>query len=59
MLNQVGLVLVFGVLKHLLNGFQRLLAVLDDELHELVETEKLVLGGEILAVELAVVIFHA
>jgi hypothetical protein len=39
-------------------AFMRLLAVLHDELHELVEAEELVLGGELLAVVVAVEVLH-
>ena len=59
MLEQVRLGVVLRVLHHLLNGLERLLAVLHDELHELVEPEQLVLGRELLAVELAVEVLHS
>jgi len=58
LLEQIGLLLVLGLLHHLLDGFERLIAVLHDELHELVEAEELVLGGELLPVELAVEVLH-
>src|SRR5207248_1478664 len=49
---------LLGVLHHLLEGSQGLLAVLHDELHHLVEAEELVLGGEFFAVEFAVEVLH-
>jgi hypothetical protein len=55
---QVGLLLVFRVLRHLLDGLEGLLAVLQDELHQLVKAEELVLRGEFVAVELAVEVLH-
>jgi hypothetical protein len=59
LLQQVGLFgVAAGVVHHLLDGLEGLLAVLHDELHELVEAEELVLGGELLAVELAVEVLH-
>jgi hypothetical protein len=58
LLDEIGLILIFGVLEHLLNGFEGLVAVLEDELHELVESEELVLGGEFLAVVFAVGVLH-
>ena len=38
---------ILGVVHHLLDGFERLLAMLHDELHELIEPEELVLAWEI------------
>jgi hypothetical protein len=54
----VGLLLVLGVLHHLLDSFEGLVAVLHDELHELVEAEELVLRGEFFAVVFAVEVLH-
>ena len=59
LLEHLGLLGVLGVLHHLLDGLQRLLAILHDELHELVEAEELVLRGEFAAVVFAVEVLHA
>ena len=58
LLEQLGLGLVLRVLQHLFDRLQGLVAVLHDEVHELVEPEQLVLRGELLPVELAVEVLH-
>ena len=58
LLEQVGLGLVLGIVHHLLDGLQGLVAVLHDELHELIEAKELVLGGEFFAVVFAVEVLH-
>jgi hypothetical protein len=58
LLEQVRLLGVGRVLHHLFDGFEGLLPVLHDEVHQLVEVEELVLGGEGFAVEFAVEILH-
>src|SRR5437667_9197586 len=59
LLEELRLLLVLGVFEHLLDGFEGLLAVLEDELHHLVQAEELIGGGEALAVEFAVEVLHA
>ena len=49
---------IVRIIEHLLNGFHRLLAVLHDELHELIEIKEFILGGKFRAVEFAVEVFH-
>ncbi len=46
------------ILHHLLEGLHGLLAVLHDELHDLVEAKELVLRGKLAAVEFAVEVLH-
>jgi len=55
---ELGVLGLAGVLHHLLEGLEGLVPVLHDELHHLVEAKELVLGGEFLAVELAVEVLH-
>ena len=50
LLEHVGRGLVFWVVHHLLDGFERLFAMLHDELHQLVHAEELVRSGEFIAV---------
>jgi hypothetical protein len=58
LLEQVGLGVVLGVLHHLLDGFEGLVAILHDEVHELVEAKEVVGGGELRPVVFAVEVLH-
>ena len=58
LLEHLGLLVVLRILHHLLDGLQGLVAILHDELHQLVEAEQLVLRGKFFAVVFAVEVLH-
>ena len=59
LVEELGLLGVLGALEHLLDGLEGLVAVLGDELEELIGREEVVLGGEFGAVVLGVEGLHA
>ena len=58
LLEQIGLLLIFGVFHHLLQRLHGLVAVLHDEFHELVESRIDFPGWEFFAVVFAVEVLH-
>ena len=58
LLQQLGFFRILAVAQHLLDRLQGLLAVLKDELHELVEIEEAIGCGKFLAVVFAVEVLH-
>ena len=59
LVEELGLLGVLGAFEHLLDGLEGLVAVLGDELEELIGREEVVLGGEFVAIVLGVEGLHA